>query len=117
VRIDVAHFVSDDYAAGRLDPAAAVVEAAACPDGLDDASRSGSRVTGAFDDAIQGAARGLIADFLEPQGQGVAAHGVGGGKIEFIGDVHEGNPVHEGLFDLRAILVPADGAFAGVTLG
>ena len=111
------HFVCDDYAAGRLDPAAAVVEATACADGLDDAGRSGSRVTGAFDDAIQGAAHGLIADFLEAQGQGVAAHGVGGGKIKFIGDVHEGNPVHEGLFDLRAILVPADGAFAGVTLG
>lgn len=116
MRFDVEHFVSDNYAAGRLDPAAAVVQAIARADGLDDAGRSGSRVSGAFDDAMQRAAHGLIAGLLETHGDGVAADGVGGGKIEFIGDVHERNPVHEELLNGSAILVLADGAFAGVTL-
>jgi len=116
VRFDVVHFVSDDHAAGRFDPAAAVVQATARADGLDHAGRGGRRVSGVFDNAMQGAAHGAIAEMVETHDDGVAANGVRGVELEVAGDVEKRNPVHEGLFDLRAMLVLADGAFAGVAL-
>ena len=69
-----------------------------------------------FDDATQGAAHGAIAEMVETHDDGVAANGVSGAQPEVVGDVAKRNPVHEGLFDLGAILVVADGAFAGVAL-
>lgn len=79
--------MSDDAAAGRLDPAAVVVEETAGADGADDASGGGRGVTGIFDDAVKRAAHGASAKVIETEGDGVTANGVRRGEPKIESDV------------------------------
>lgn len=109
--------VGDYDTPGRIDPAVIVIEGAVGANGTDD--RVGSRlgIGGSLDDAFESAAHGAAAQFDEARGDGVAADRTVGGQLEIVLDIGDREPVDVSLFDLFAILVLADDAFARVAVG
>ena len=99
---------------GGRDPRAGGVDHGAGLDGFEDGGGGGGAIFGAGGDESCGVADVGHADFVEAGGAGVAVEGAAGAEIEFGDDVVDIVPVEEIGFDVVAIFVAADFAFAGV---
>lgn len=108
--------VGNDEASGWLDPFAAVVDAGAGVDGAEDDIGIGLGLIGMLDEKFGGEAQVLTAALVETQGARVAIDGVVIREIVILLNQVGAAPTDEGLFQVCAVGVMADGAFARVAL-
>src|SRR5208282_3067550 len=106
--------VCNDEAPGRVDPFAAVVDAGAGVDGAQDDIGIGLGLIGMFDEEFGGEAQILAATFVKPASARVAIDGAVTREFVVLLDEVGVAPVDEVLFDVGALAVIADSAFAGV---
>ena len=81
---------------------------------FEDGGGGGGAIFGAGGDEGGGVTDIRHADFIEAGGASVAVEGAAGAEVEFGDDVVDVVPVEEIGFDVFAILVAANFAFAGV---
>ena len=105
-----------DGASWRGDPRAGGVDHGASLDGFEDGGGGGGAIFGRGGDEGCGVTDVGHAKFVEAGGAGVAIESAAGAEIEFGDDVVDIVPVEEVGFDVFAIAVAADFAFAGVAL-
>ena len=106
--------VFDDDVLHGLVPDAAGVNDGAGADSVEDGLGAGVDALGVLDDVGAGDAHISDAAAVEAGGASVAIDGAAIGKSVVGGDGGAGAPVEEVVFDLEAVCVVADDAFAGV---
>jgi hypothetical protein len=105
-----------DYALGRLDPGATPVEMGTGVNGAENGVRTGLGLVGVLDEELGGEAQVLAAAFVEAGGTGVGIDGSEIPEVVILLDQFGIAPGDEILFEVGAVGVVADGAFAGVAL-
>ena len=96
---------------------AEVVEVAVNAGGGDDGVGVGARVGSVFEDGLEGFAEIAAAQEIEAQSASVTVEGFVIAETIFGEQGVAADPVDEILFDIGAVGMMADGAFAGVALG
>ncbi len=109
--------MGDDYVPGGLDPAVAVIESGMGADCGDHSAGSDAGTVGLFEDDFQGAAEVVAALFVQSHSAGVAIDGGIAAKMVMGGNVGGILPTQVIGFDVFAVGMIADLAFARVTQG
>jgi hypothetical protein len=104
----------NDETPSWLDPFAAVIDASAGADGAQNDIGIGLGLIGMFDEEFGGVAQVSAAAFVKTLGARVAIDGVVIREFVVLLDQVGVAPTNEVLFDVGAVGVMADGAFAGV---
>jgi hypothetical protein len=102
---------------GRIEPLAAVIDAAVGAGGVEDVAGGGAEVVGVFEDGLDYAAEILAAELVEAGGAGVTVDGLAIPEVVGAANVIGAYPVDEIAFEGGAIGMVADEAFAGVAFG
>src|SRR5271155_1114956 len=105
-----------DNALDRLDPFAAAVEAGADLDGAEDGLRAGFGLVGVLDQELGGEAQVFAAALVEAGGARVAIDGAEIRELVIFLDQLDIAPGNEILFEVGAVGMIADDAFAGVMI-
>src|SRR5271155_6239123 len=105
-----------DNALDRLDPFAAAVEAGADLEGAEDGLRAGFGLVGVLDQELGGEAQVFAATLVEAGGARVAIDGAEIRELVIFLDQLDIAPGNEILFEVGAVGMIADDAFAGVMI-
>lgn len=106
----------NDEPPGWLDPFAAIVDACAGMDSAEDDIGIGSGLVGVLDEEFGGETQVLAATLVKTLGARVTIDGVVIRELVILLNQLGVAPTDEGLFDVGAVGVTADGAFARVAL-